>query len=85
MGQDGAALGRGQGDLRGVGVGLYFAVKGLKNLSLFRWERGEFSRNFRNFVDISIFLLKFNSHFRKGHAKKCHATAMTISGSASQI
>ena len=55
-----------------LGVGLYFSVRGLKFLSLFRWERGEISRKFRENFEISfIFLncveiqLPFSSKFRQ--------------------
>ena len=41
------------------GVGLYFAVKGLKFLSLFRWERGEISRKFRENFEILLIFLNF--------------------------
>ena len=42
-----------------IGVGLYFAVKGPNFLSLFRWERGEISRNFREIFEISLIFRNF--------------------------
>ena len=45
-----------------VGVGPYFAVKGSKFLSLFRWKRVEISRKFRKNFEISTFLARAYAH-----------------------
>ena len=45
-----------------IGVGLYFAVKGLNFFRYFAGKGAKFRENFRNFVEISNFLARTYAH-----------------------